>query len=389
MSGAHAARDAPSHDFARDSANWRAGEDRRWMDAALAFGRWGLGLTAPNPSVGALVLKEGVVVGRGVTAKGGRPHAERIALDEAGAQARGATLYVTLEPCSHTGKTPPCVEAILAAGVARVVSALEDPNPLVAGEGHRRLREAGVEVVVGVGGDAARRAHRGHILKVTAGRPMVTLKLAETADGYAAGDDHDARLRITGLAANARVQVMRSMHEAIMIGVGTAIADDPLLTVRLSGVEAKPLRVVLDANARLPALSRLAASAREFPTLVVAGPQAPSEAVRRLGDSGVEVATVALDPSGRVDLLEALRLIGRRGVTRVFSEGGPSVGAGLIAAGLADEVALFTAEKPLGRPGLPVLDAEARAALADPSRYRALERETYGPEALSQYERLE
>ena len=391
MSGERAPRDAPSQVLESSQVldNWQAEEDLRWMNAALAYGRWGLGLTAPNPSVGALVLKDGVVVGRGVTARGGRPHAERIALDEAGAQARGATLYVTLEPCSHTGKTPPCVDAILEAGVARVVSALEDPNPAVAGEGHQRLRAAGVDVVVGIRADEARRDHLGHILTVTAGRPMVTLKLAETADGYAAGDEHDARLRITGLAANARVQVMRSMHEAIMIGVGTAIADDPLLTVRLPGVEAKPLRVVLDTNARLPALSRLSASAREFPTLVVVGPQAPSDNVAHLVASGVEVATVALGESGHVDLLEALRLIGRRGITRVFSEGGPSVGARLIAAGLADEVALFTAEKPLGRPGLAALDANARAILADPRRYRALGRETYGPDVLSPYERLE
>ena len=213
-------------------------EDERFMAAALAFGRRNLGLCAPNPSVGALIVRDGVVVGRGVTSPGGRPHAERKALAEAGEGAAGATLYVTLEPCSHHGRTPPCAEAIVAAGVARVVSAIEDPDPRVAGRGHALLREAGVEVVVGIGAAQAHRDHLGHILRVTAGRPMVTLKLARTADGFAAGDEHDPRLAITGEAANLRVQVMRAMHDAIMVGVGTALGDDPLLTVRLPGAEA-------------------------------------------------------------------------------------------------------------------------------------------------------
>ncbi|HVP99250.1 MAG TPA: bifunctional diaminohydroxyphosphoribosylaminopyrimidine deaminase/5-amino-6-(5-phosphoribosylamino)uracil reductase RibD, partial [Roseiarcus sp.] len=202
-------------------------EDRRWMEAALNFGERSLGLAAPNPSVGAILVQSGVVVGRGVTAPGGRPHAEMIAIAEAKEAARGATLYVTLEPCSHMGGSPPCAEAVIAAGVGRVVSAMEDPNPLVSGHGHARLRAAGVEVVVGVGEKQARRDHRGHILLVTQRRPAVTLKLAETADGFAAGGGHDPRLRITGQIANARVQMMRATHEAIMIGVETAIADDP------------------------------------------------------------------------------------------------------------------------------------------------------------------
>ena len=176
------------------------------------------------------------LVGRGVTAPGGRPHAEAVALAEAGEAARGATIYVTLEPCSHHGATPPCADAIVAAGVARVVAALEDPDARVAGRGFARLRAAGIAVEVGVGEAQARRDHLGHILRVTVGRPMVTLKLALTADGYAAGDEHDPRLAITGEAANGAVQVMRSLHDAIMIGVGTARDDDPLLTVRLPGV---------------------------------------------------------------------------------------------------------------------------------------------------------
>ena len=269
------------------------------MTGALNLGSRSLGLAAPNPSVGAILVKDGAAVGRGATAPGGRPHAERIAIERAGEAARGATLYVTLEPCSHTGVSPPCADAIIEAGVARVVSAMEDPNPLVGGEGHARLRAAGIAVTVGPGAAQARRDHLGHILRVTAGRPCVTLKLAETADGFASGDAHDGRLRITGPIADLRVQVMRSTHEAIMVGVGTALADDPALTVRLPAVDLKPLRVVLDRRLRLPVRSRLAATARDVPTLVIAGPDAAEEAARRLADLGVQVERVGRRRGGR------------------------------------------------------------------------------------------
>ena len=363
-------------------------EDRRWMEAALNFGERSLGLAAPNPSVGAILVQSGVVVGRGVTAPGGRPHAEMIAIAEAKEAARGATLYVTLEPCSHMGGSPPCAEAVIAAGVGRVVSAMDDPNPLVKGHGHARLRAAGVDVVVGVGEKQARRDHRGHILLVTQRRPAVTLKLAETADGFAAGGGHDPRLRITGQIANARVQMMRATHEAIMIGVETAIADDPALTVRLPGLDRKPLRVVLDTRLRLPLESRLAATARKLATLAICGPDAPLAAARRLNDLGVEVETVGLDPRGGVNLPQALRALTERRVTRVFSEGGPRVAARIIELGLADEVVIFTAEKPLGRPGVPALDGRARAALADPARYALIEEAEYGPDRMRRWERL-
>jgi diaminohydroxyphosphoribosylaminopyrimidine deaminase / 5-amino-6-(5-phosphoribosylamino)uracil reductase len=363
-------------------------EDRRWMDAALNLGERSLGLAAPNPSVGAILVRDGVVVGRGVTAPGGRPHGERIAIDQAGGAAQGATLYVSLEPCSHFGKAPPCADALIEAGVARVVSAIEDPNPRVAGEGYARLRAAGIRVTVGPGAEQARRDHRGHILKMTEGRPCVTLKLAETADGFASGGPHDPRLRITGQIANARVQVMRATHEAIMIGIETALADDPALTVRLPGLERKPLRAVLDTHLRLPARSRLALSARDFPTLVIAGPDAGKGASARLGDLGIVVERVGLDAEGHVDLNEALRALAARGITRVFSEGGPRVAARLIDLRLADEAVLITAEKPLGRPGVTALSEKARAALFDPARYGLITRAEYGPDMLRRFERL-
>jgi diaminohydroxyphosphoribosylaminopyrimidine deaminase / 5-amino-6-(5-phosphoribosylamino)uracil reductase len=364
-------------------------EDLRWMEAALNLGSRSLGLATPNPAVGAILVKDGAVVGRGATAPGGRPHAERIAIAEAGESARGATLYVTLEPCSHFGASPPCVDAIVEAGVSRVVSAMEDPNPLVGGEGHARLREAGIAVSVGAGAAQARRDHLGHILRVTAGRPCVTLKLAETADGFASAGANDARLRITGQIADHRVQIMRSTHDAIMVGIETALIDDPALTVRLAGVDRKPLRVVLDTHLRLPEGSRVASTAGEMPTLVIAGAEAPEEAANRLEDLGVMIERVPLDAEGHVDLHQALRALAARGITRVFSEGGPKVAARLIALKLADEVALITADKPLGRPGVPALDAQARAALLDGTRYRPLETMNFGPDTMRLWQRVD
>jgi diaminohydroxyphosphoribosylaminopyrimidine deaminase/5-amino-6-(5-phosphoribosylamino)uracil reductase len=359
-----------------DDARFSEMRDARFMDAALALGRRNLGLTAPNPSVGAIIVREGRVVGAGATAPGGRPHAE------AGDEARGATVYVTLEPCSHHGVTPPCAEALIAAGVARVVCAIEDPDARVAGRGVAMLRAAGIEVLVGVGAQAAREDHGGHILRVTEGRPMVTLKISRTADGFAAGDEHDPRLNITGEIANRRTQTFRAQHEAIMIGIGTALGDDPLLTLRQNGLDQKPLRVVLDSQLRLPPDSRLCATAETYPTLVVTTPEASAEREAELRARGVEVERV-----GGGDLREALRLLARRGITRVFSEGGPTIGSALIREGLADEVLLLTAEKPLGRPGRPALAADALARLDDLSLYVEGPGAVYGPDALRRWER--
>lgn len=355
------------------------------MRAAIALARRGLGRTGDNPAVGALVVRDGVVIGQGWTQDGGRPHAEPMALAQAGDLARGATLYVTLEPCSHHGRSPPCADAIVAAGVSRVVSAVEDPNPLVAGRGHGILSAANIDVKTGVCAEEARRDLLGHILRITQGRPVVTLKLAETLDGYAAGDQHDPRLAITSAPANARTHVMRAMHDAIMVGIGTAQADDPLMTVRAPGlVSRKPLRVVLDAKASLAPRSRLATSARETPVLVLAGAGAGSD---ELTTAGVEIAPVALEADGRVDLGAALALLASRGITRVFSEGGPRIGAELIRLGLADEIVVFTGPKPLGR-GVPALDAPARKKLADPACYRLAEDVRIGPDRMRRYERI-
>ena len=363
--------------------------DAAFMAASLAYGRRHLGLVAPNPAVGALVVQGGIIVGRGATQAGGRPHAETIALAQAGGLAQGATLYVTLEPCSHTAKTPPCADAIIAAGIVRVVSALEDPDARVAGRGHARLRAAGIAVCIGEGAKAATRAHLGHILRVTQGRPMVTLKLAQTLDGYAAGDSHDARLMITGAPANARTHMLRAHHDAIMVGIGTILADDPLMNVRLPGLEQrKPLRVVLDTHLATPLASRLVAMAGDYPTLILTGPDVAPQQVARLSAHGIEIQPVSLAPDGRIDLAAALHALAQRGLTRVFSEGGPRVAASLIAEGLADAVMLCTSPKPLGRAGVEALTAIARARLADLHHYGLLCDTPLGPDRMQVYERV-
>lgn len=359
------------------------------MDAALALGRRGFGLTAPNPSVGALIVKDGIVVGRGWTAPGGRPHGEPLALAQAGDAAKGATIYVTLEPCSHHGQTPPCCAAIVAAGISRVVYAVSDPNPDVAGRGAAYCRERGLDVIGGIGEAAARRDHRGHILRMTEHRPMVTLKFAETADGFVAGGPHDPRLAITGVAANGLVHVMRAMHDAIMVGSGTVLADDPLMTVRLPGVQAKPLRVVLDGGLRLPLQSRLIQTASEAPILVLTRSdslEARGSAFR--GVAGLQIAAVPVTASGTLDLRAALRLLADRGVTRIFSEGGPTVGSALIAEGFADDVILFQAQRPLGAEGVPTMSGSAREALRDTKRYRQSETLEVGTDRLRRFERM-
>ncbi len=362
--------------------------DAAFMAAAIAWGRRHLGATAPNPSVGCLIVRDGVIVGRGATQPGGRPHAETEAIADAGERARGATLYVSLEPCSHHGVTAPCADAIAAAGLARVVSAIEDPDLRVAGRGHAKLVEAGIALRTGIGAPEARRLTLGHILRVTEGRPMVTFKLAETADGYAAAGEHDQRLMITGAAANNRVQMMRATHDAVMVGIGTVLVDDPLLTVRLPGLEArKPLRIVLDTHLRTPVGSRLVATASERPVLVLAGEGAPAAAQTRLESRGVNVERVRLGAGGHIDLPAALKALGARGLTRVFSEGGPRVGSAMIVQGLADEVAIFTSVKPFGREGVPSLDAAARGLLANQKKFNLLEEGFAGIDRFRFFER--
>lgn len=337
-------------------------QDTRFMALALALGRRGLGNTWPNPAVGAVVVRpDGIVLGRGWTQPGGRPHAETEALKRAGASARGATLYVTLEPCSHYGKTPPCADAIVAAGIARVVSALEDPNPKVAGEGYAKLRAAGIAVDTGVGAEEALRAHAGHIRRVRDGRPHVTLKLAISADGKVALAGRRP-VRITGEPATERVHLMRAMNDAVLTGIGTALSDDPLLTCRLPGMEKRsPVRVVLDPLLRLPPTSRLVKTAGETPLWVVASAAATAEREAVLRDLGVDVLRV--EGTGRPHLSATLKHLAGRGITRLMVETGPVLAAAFVAADLVDETVLFRALQTLGSDAIDALEAMPLTAL--------------------------
>lgn len=324
-----------------------AGEDERFMRAALAVGVRELGATWPNPAVGAVIVRDGRVVSRGWTQAGGRPHAEAMAVARAGEGARGATLYVTLEPCSHHGRTPPCAEAILDSGIARVVSAIEDPNPLVAGEGHRRLREAGVGIKIGVCAEQARRAHAGHISRITLKRPRILLKFAVSADGKAAFAG-GRQAQITDETSRSHVHMMRARTDAIMIGVGTALADDPDLTCRLPGMEARsPVRIVVDSHLRLPPESRLVRTAADVPVWVISSVDAPPDAERRLRESGVEVMRVGGE-GGRLDLPEAVRLLATLGISRLMVEGGPALAEAFLAARLVDDAAILEGVVRLG-----------------------------------------
>jgi diaminohydroxyphosphoribosylaminopyrimidine deaminase/5-amino-6-(5-phosphoribosylamino)uracil reductase len=365
-------------------------DDARFMALAMALGRRGLGRTWPNPAVGVVVVRgDGggpVIVGRGWTQPGGRPHGEIEALNRAGAAARGATLYTTLEPCSHHGKTPPCADAIVDAGIARVVSALVDPNPEVAGAGHWRMAQAGVVVEVGLGEAHARRVHAGHLRRVQDGRPHVVLKLAVSADGKA-GLAGRRPAPITGEAARARVHLLRAESDAVVTGIGTVLADDPLLTCRLPGMENRsPVRVVLDGKLRLPPASKLVATARAAPLWVITGETAPREREQALHAQGAEVVRVAT-AGGTLDLAAALRLLAGRGVTRLMVEAGPILAAAFVRADLADEAVLFRSPAPIGADGLDALDNLPLSALTQSARLKSLGRETVGQDTVETFER--
>jgi diaminohydroxyphosphoribosylaminopyrimidine deaminase / 5-amino-6-(5-phosphoribosylamino)uracil reductase len=326
-------------------------DDERFMRLALALGRRNLGHTWPNPAVGAVIVKDGIILARGWTQQGGRPHAEAEALRRAKKAAEGATMYVTLEPCSHQGKTPPCADAIVRAGITRVVSALEDPNPEVSGQGHERLRAKGVGVDIGLGAEEARRTHAGHIMRTAHGRPHVMLKLAISADGKVGLAGRKQAL-ITGEPARERVFQMRAASDAILVGIGTVLSDDPQLTCRLPGMfERSPVRVVLDAKLRLPLATSVVATVRETPTWVFTSHRPSSIAEEILQQKNCKVFRVD-DNDGRLDLQQVLKTLAEQGITRLIVEGGPTVAASFVAADLVDEAFLLRGDKSIGAGGI-------------------------------------
>src|ERR1700738_5281565 len=363
--------------------------DQRFMQLARPPGRPGQAGTCPNPAVGAVVVKDGVIVGRGWTQPGGRPHAEPVALARAGEAARGATLYVTLEPCSHVGKSPPCADAIIAAGIKRVVSAIEDPNPEVAGQGHARLRAARIAVEIGLGAAEAAHDHAGHFRRIRDKRPHVILKLAVSTDDKIAAAGHTP-VAISGEAAKARVHLLRAQCDAILVGIGTVLADDPMLTCRLPGMEARsPVRVVLDRALRIPGTSRLVHSARETPLWVMTSNLSEAPAAMKLGAAGaqvIRVATTTAPPPG-LGLKAVLHALAERGITRLLVEGGARVASSFVAAGLVDEVWLLRGANPVGADGVPGLDALPLSALPQCAAFKQFASETLHKDTLTIYER--
>ena len=363
--------------------------DQRFMQLALTLGRRGQGRTWPNPAVGAVVVKDGVIVGRGWTQPGGRPHAEPEALARAGEAARGATLYVTLEPCSHVGKSPPCADAIIAADIARVVSAIEDPNPEVAGQGHARLRAAGITVDIGLGAMEAARDHAGHFRRIRDKRPHVILKLAVSSDDKI-GATGRKPVAISGEAARARVHLLRAQCDAILVGIGTVRADDPLLTCRLPGMEARsPVRVVLDRSLRIPGASRLVHSARETPLWVMTSSLSEAPAAMKLGAAGaqvIRVATTATPPG--LDLLAVLHALADKGITRLLVEGGARVASSFVAAGLVDEVWLLRGPDAIGAEGIAALEALPLTSITQSPAFRVRASESLQKDTLTIYERI-
>src|SRR5216683_3136782 len=292
--------------------------DLQAMRAALALARRGLGRVWPNPAVGCVILNEDKVVGRGWTQPGGRPHAETEALARAGAAAHGATAYVTLEPCCHWGRTPPCADALIAAGLSRVVVALEDPDPRVAGGGVARLRAAGIAVEAGLGAAEAAEINAGFFQRVRLGRPLVTLKLATSLDGRIATASGESRW-ITGPAARERAHLLRATHDAILVGTDTVLTDDPQLTCRLPGLAHRsPVRVLIDRHLRIPPSARLIAEARQVPTWVVTLGSADPNRQKGLRAAGVMVIPAEPNATGHIDLNAALGLLAERGLTRLL-----------------------------------------------------------------------
>jgi diaminohydroxyphosphoribosylaminopyrimidine deaminase/5-amino-6-(5-phosphoribosylamino)uracil reductase len=361
-------------------------DDLPHMRAALSLARRGLGSTWPNPSVGCVIVREGRVVGRGWTQPGGRPHAETEALAHAGEAARGATAYVTLEPCSHWGRTPPCCDALIAAGVSRVVVAAGDPDPRVDGRGLRRLREAGITVEQGMLEAEARAVIAGFVRRITLGLPLVTLKLATSLDGRIATAGGESRW-ITGGAARRAAHGLRASHDAVLVGSGTVLADDPDLSCRIPGMARVPIaRVVADTRLRTPLGARLVRTARAVPTWIATRTGQAPAALAPFLEAGVEVLPVRAKEGG-LDLAALLGALAQRGVTRVLAEGGAGIAAGLLRAGLVDRVAWFHAPGVMGGDGLPAVRPLPLTTLSAMPRFRRVASRAVGEDWLTEFER--
>lgn len=365
--------------------------DRRFMAMALGLARRGLGNAWPNPAVGCVLVRPdidggldggGRVVGRGWTQPGGRPHAETEALARAGELAWGATAYVTLEPCCHTGQTGPCTQALITAGVRRVVVAVDDPDSRVAGQGIAALEQAGVDVALGLDEAAARDVNAGYFKRAQSDRPLVLLKAASSLDGRIAAAGGDSKW-VTSDAARARGHLMRAQSDAILVGIGTVLADDPELTCRLPGMdERSPARVVLDTQLKTPPSGKLVATAKDVPLWVITVPDSSPEAAEVLEKAGAQVVRVAAGNDGRPDPTAVLSALAQAGITRLLIEGGGTVAATFLKAGLVDRMAWFHAPVVVGSDGIPAVAPLSVVTMSDALRFERLSMELVGDDIL-------
>lgn len=353
------------------------------MKLALALAARGLGNVWPNPAVGCVIETNGRIVGRGWTQPGGRPHAEAMALTQAGEKAQGATAYVTLEPCAHHGDTPPCSDALISAGIARVVSATEDSDPRVAGKGHAKLRDAGVTVEAGFCEAEARRANAGFFKRIEAGQPWLSLKLATSFDGRIATASGESQW-ITGPESRRFVHSLRARHDAIMIGGGTARGDNPMLTVRGLGVAKQPVRIVASRRLDLPLMGQLALSAKSVPLWLIHSKDADKELCKAW--SGLGARLVPCDArAGHIDPTALMQILGEAGLTRVFCEGGGAFAASLLSSGMVDELIGITAGTTLGAEGLPGIGALGVEHLVEAPKFNLVETRSLGADVMHRW----
>ncbi|KIN73166.1 bifunctional diaminohydroxyphosphoribosylaminopyrimidine deaminase/5-amino-6-(5-phosphoribosylamino)uracil reductase RibD [Sulfitobacter guttiformis] len=355
------------------------------MALALSLGRRGWGKTWPNPAVGCVVVSDGMIVGRGWTAPSGRPHAETEALAQAGSAAKGADVFVTLEPCAHHGRTPPCAQALIDAGVARVVIGVRDRDERVAGRGISMLRAAGVSVVTGVMEAEALQDHAGFFSRLEQGRPMVTLKLAASFDGRIATATGESQW-ITQGPARRLVHAMRNVHDAVMVGGGTVRADDPSLTVRDMGIVQQPARIVISRRLDIPLSAKLAQTAADVPLILCHGADAPDALVDAWTGMGA-VLISCRTAGGQLDMIDVMQKLGTHGLTRIFSEGGSEIAASLLRADLVDHLAGFTAGVVIGAEGLAGVGPTGLARLGQAPRFDLVETQVVGPDVLHRWVR--
>lgn len=354
--------------------------DERWMNLALSLASRGLGQVWPNPAVGCVIVKNNRVLGRGWTQKGGRPHAETKALSQAGNAAQGATAYVTLEPCAHHGQTPPCTNALINAGITRVVSALEDPDERVCSKGHQQLRMAGIEVLIGVMSTKAKELNRGFFLKTTQDRPLVTLKLASSLDGRIATKTGQSRW-ISNANSRGFVHLLRAKYDAIMIGSGTALADDPDLRIRIASLSNRnPIRVILDTKLRVPRDGKLVKSSNETPLWICHGKE--TDTTTWQGEQA-KLISCQLGQDGSLDLKDTLYQLAKKGITRILCEGGGSLAAALLQEKLVDYLIMFQAGVAIGSDGKPTLGKLNVKDLDDAPRFQLIDMRTINEDIMA------